>query len=190
MHAPSLKFLKTFHIAAKRGSFKAAAAELCVTASAVSHQIKALEQQLGVSLFDRGPRSLSLTAAGATYLENIDAVFSRLESVTNSYSDVSAEPSCACRYLPFLRASCWCRVCRTSGRCTAISISRSRPTSRQTKSIRRMPTFPSWWHWPVVRPAGNATVSPGLRGSLFPRAAATGTRATTRGSGQRAPDRA
>ena len=82
MHAPSLKFLKTFHIAAKRGSFKAAAAELCVTASAVSHQIKALEQQLGVLLFDRGPRSLSLTAAGATYLENIDAVFSRLESVT------------------------------------------------------------------------------------------------------------
>jgi len=82
MHAPSLKFLKTFHIAAKRGSFKAAAAELCVTASAVSLQIKALEQQLGVALFERGPRSLRLTAAGTTYLENIDALFSRLESVT------------------------------------------------------------------------------------------------------------
>lgn len=82
MHVPSLKFLRTFHIAAKRGSFKAAAAELCVTASAVSHQIKALEQQLGVALFDRGPRSLALTVAGATYLENIDALFSRLESVT------------------------------------------------------------------------------------------------------------
>jgi LysR family glycine cleavage system transcriptional activator len=82
MHTPSLRFLKTFHIAAKRGSFKAAAEELCVTASAVSHQIKALEQQLGVSLFNRGPRSLTLSAAGAHYLENIDAVFSRLESVT------------------------------------------------------------------------------------------------------------
>src|ERR1700722_18444006 len=82
MHAPSLKFLKTFHIAAKLGSFKATAEELCVTASAVSHQIKALEQQLGVSLFNRGARSLSLSAAGALYLENIDAVFSRLESVT------------------------------------------------------------------------------------------------------------
>jgi len=82
MQTPSLRFLKTFHIAAKLGSFKAAAQELCVTASAVSHQIKALEQQLGVSLFNRGPRSLSLSAAGALYLENIDAVFSRLESVT------------------------------------------------------------------------------------------------------------
>ena len=82
MQTPSLRFLKTFHIAAKLGSFKAAAQELCVTASAVSHQIKALEQQLGVSLFNRGPRSLSLSAAGAQYLENIDAVFSRLESVT------------------------------------------------------------------------------------------------------------
>jgi LysR family transcriptional regulator, glycine cleavage system transcriptional activator len=82
MHTPSLRFLKTFHIAAKRGSFKAAAEELCVTASAVSHQIKALEQQLGLALFTRRPRSLSLTEAGALYLENIDALFSRLESVT------------------------------------------------------------------------------------------------------------
>jgi LysR family glycine cleavage system transcriptional activator len=82
MRSPSLRFLKTFHIAARRGSFKAAAAELCVTASAVSHQIKVLEDELGVSLFERGPRSLALTQAGAHYLEHIDALFSRLESVT------------------------------------------------------------------------------------------------------------
>jgi LysR family glycine cleavage system transcriptional activator len=82
MQTPALRFLKTFHVAAKLGSFKAAAEELCVTASAVSHQIKALEQQLGVTLFNRGARSLSLSAAGANYLENIDAVFSRLELVT------------------------------------------------------------------------------------------------------------
>jgi LysR family glycine cleavage system transcriptional activator len=82
MQTPSLRFLKTFHLAAKLGSFKAAAEELSVTASAVSHQIKVLEQQLGLLLFERGPRSLSLTTAGALYLENIDALFSRLESVT------------------------------------------------------------------------------------------------------------
>jgi LysR family glycine cleavage system transcriptional activator len=74
--------LKTFQIAAKRGSFKAAADELCVTASAISHQIKVLEEELGLALFERGPRSLTLTEAGAHYLEHIDAVFSRLESVT------------------------------------------------------------------------------------------------------------
>jgi len=82
MQTPSLRFLKTFHIAAKLGSFKAAAEELSVTASAVSHQMKVLEEQLGLALFERGPRSLSLTPAGALYLENIDALFSRLDSVT------------------------------------------------------------------------------------------------------------
>lgn len=45
MRTPSLRFLKTFQIAAKRGSFKAAADELCVTASAISHQIKVLEDE-------------------------------------------------------------------------------------------------------------------------------------------------
>jgi len=82
MATPALRFLKTFQIAARRGSFKAAADELCVTASAVSHQIKVLEAQLGLALFERGARSLSLTPAGAQYFEQIDALFSRLESVT------------------------------------------------------------------------------------------------------------
>src|SRR5271156_6709146 len=82
MRLPSLKFLKTFQVAARLQSFKAAAAELCVTPSAISHQIKALEQQLGVSLFQRGVRTLTLTDAGAHYLEHIDDIFSKLESVT------------------------------------------------------------------------------------------------------------
>ena len=82
MRLPSLKFLKTFQVAAARLSFKAAAEELCITPSAVSHQIKALEEQLAVSLFDRGPHSLTLTDAGEYYLQHIDSMFSRLESVT------------------------------------------------------------------------------------------------------------
>jgi LysR family glycine cleavage system transcriptional activator len=82
MSSPPLRFLKTFQIAARLGSFKAAGEELCITASAVSHQIKALENELGLILFDRGPRSLTLTAAGSYYLEHIDAVFSRLDYAT------------------------------------------------------------------------------------------------------------
>ncbi len=82
MRLPSLKFLKTFQVAAVRLSFKAAAEELCITPSAVSHQIKALEEQLGVPLFERGPHSLTLTEAGQHYLQHMDSVFSRLESVT------------------------------------------------------------------------------------------------------------
>ena len=82
MRLPSLKFLKTFQVAAKLKSFRAAAEELFVTPSAVSHQIKALEEQLGVALFERGVRTLTLTDAGAHYLEHISDIFSKLESVT------------------------------------------------------------------------------------------------------------
>jgi LysR family transcriptional regulator, glycine cleavage system transcriptional activator len=79
---PSLKFLKTFHVAADRLSFKAAADELFITPSAVSHQIKALEEQLGIALFERGPHSLTLTEAGQSYLQHVETVFTRLETVT------------------------------------------------------------------------------------------------------------
>jgi LysR family transcriptional regulator, glycine cleavage system transcriptional activator len=82
MRLPSLKFLKTFQVAATRLSFKAAADELCITPSAVSHQIKGLEEQLGVALFERGPSSLTLTEAGENYLQCLETVFARLESVT------------------------------------------------------------------------------------------------------------
>ena len=82
MRLPSLKFLKTFQVAARLQSFKAAAEELFVTPSAVSHQIKALEEQLGVALFERGVRTLALTDAGSHYLEHINDIFAKLEKVT------------------------------------------------------------------------------------------------------------
>lgn len=56
--------LRTFESAARLRSFKLAALELAVTPTAVSHQIKALEQQLGFALFDRIPRGVRLTPKG------------------------------------------------------------------------------------------------------------------------------
>lgn len=82
MRLPSLKFLKTFQVAAQRQSFKSAADELCITPSAVSHQVKSLETQLGIPLFERGPHSLFLTEAGRNYLQALDSIFSRLETAT------------------------------------------------------------------------------------------------------------
>ncbi len=82
MRTPSLKAIKTFQIAARHSSFAVAADELCITPSAVSHQIKTLETQLGLPLFSRAARALALTDAGARYLEQIDDLFMRLESVT------------------------------------------------------------------------------------------------------------
>src|SRR4051812_43574093 len=82
MRTPSLKAIKTFQIAAKHSSFAVAADELCITPSAVSHQIKTLETQLGLPLFSRSARALALTDAGARYLEQIDDLFIKLDSVT------------------------------------------------------------------------------------------------------------
>jgi LysR family transcriptional regulator, glycine cleavage system transcriptional activator len=82
MRLPAFKSLKTFQVAARTLSFKMAADELFLTASAVSHQIKALEREVGVRLFERGVRSLRLSDAGTLYLAHVDEMFGRLESVT------------------------------------------------------------------------------------------------------------
>lgn len=63
---------------ARHGSISAAANELCLTQSAVSKQVQALEATLGVALFTRSSRGLSLTAEGAAYLPFVCDVFERL----------------------------------------------------------------------------------------------------------------
>ena len=60
---PPLSALRSFEAAARNLSFKAAAGELGVTPTAISHQIKGLEDHLGVRLFHRRTRRLELTAA-------------------------------------------------------------------------------------------------------------------------------
>jgi|GEM_PF-229920 len=62
----SLNGIRVFEAAARHKSFKLAAAELAMTATAVSHQIKTLEAQLGVSLFERKVRKVKLTEQGET----------------------------------------------------------------------------------------------------------------------------
>jgi LysR family glycine cleavage system transcriptional activator len=62
---PPLPALRAFEAAARHGSFKQAASELAVTATAISHQIRALETWLGVRLFERQVRKVVLTDAGA-----------------------------------------------------------------------------------------------------------------------------
>ena len=64
---PSLNALRTFEAAARHESFTKAAADLSVTQSAVSHQVKALEVELGLKLFIRESKSLILTDPGRSY---------------------------------------------------------------------------------------------------------------------------
>jgi LysR family glycine cleavage system transcriptional activator len=68
---PHLRNLRAFCVAAHHRSFKIAADELFLTPSAVSHQMKELEDSLGVRLFERRTRAVDLTSAGATLLEQV-----------------------------------------------------------------------------------------------------------------------
>ncbi len=79
---PSLNGLRAFEAAARHLSFTKAAAELNVTQTAISHQIRRLEQELGVTLFLRQNRALALTAVAADYLPAIRAAFQDLRMAT------------------------------------------------------------------------------------------------------------
>jgi LysR family transcriptional regulator, glycine cleavage system transcriptional activator len=65
---PPLNLLKTFEAAARHESFTRAAEELCVTQGAVSQQVKGLEAELGIKLFNRERQRLIITEAGRDYL--------------------------------------------------------------------------------------------------------------------------
>lgn len=104
---PPLNTLRLFEAAGRHQSFKAAAEELHLTPSAVSHGIQTLEEWLGVELFLRGNRSLSLTPAGQAYLPRVRDALQALALATESVPgrapsgrlSVSVAPTFALRWL-------------------------------------------------------------------------------------------
>jgi len=80
---PPLNALKAFEAAARHESFTRAAEELNVTQGAVSHQVKALEDALGLKLFNREPRRLVITGAGRDYLGVVRDALDRIAAGTD-----------------------------------------------------------------------------------------------------------
>src|SRR5687768_9699545 len=78
-HPAPLNALRAFEAAARSLSFQAAAARLFVTPAAVSHQVKHLEDYLGVKLFHRGHRSVELTAEGEALAASLSELFGQLD---------------------------------------------------------------------------------------------------------------
>lgn len=81
LRLPSIDGLRAFDAASRTGSFERAADELHITASAVSKRISTLEDLLGIILLQRGPKSLTLTAAGREYLEQVRGALALLAAV-------------------------------------------------------------------------------------------------------------
>src|SRR5215813_7641157 len=104
---PSLNALKAFEAAARHESFTRAAEELCVTQGAVSHQVKALEVELGIKLFNRERQRLLITEGGREYLTVLRDAFDRIavgtERVVQRQSagvlTVSTSPDFAAKWL-------------------------------------------------------------------------------------------
>jgi LysR family glycine cleavage system transcriptional activator len=104
---PPLNALRAFEAAGRHLSFKAAAAELCVTQGAVSRHVLNLESFLGVSLFVRSHRQVNLTPAGAAYLQEARDALLRISDATSrarARTDermlrIKAPPSCSIRWL-------------------------------------------------------------------------------------------
>jgi LysR family glycine cleavage system transcriptional activator len=106
---PALNALKAFEAAARHESFTRAAEELCVTQGAVSHQVKALEQELGVKLFNRERQRLLITQAGRDYLAVIRDAFDRIalgterlvQRQTSGALTISTSPDFAAKWLVY-----------------------------------------------------------------------------------------
>jgi LysR family transcriptional regulator, glycine cleavage system transcriptional activator len=104
---PSLNGLRAFEAAARHLSFTRAAAELNVTQTAISHQIRRLEEQLGIRLFERRTRGLALTVEAQAYLPAVRTAFDDLRRATarlrpSARADiltVSTTPSLAAKWL-------------------------------------------------------------------------------------------
>ena len=104
---PPLNSLKSFEAAGRLLSFTEAARELNVTQAAISHQVKVIEEYLGISLFDRYPRRLTLTEQGKALLPEVTEAFDRVSGAIaelgeQRYSNkisVRLGPSFAARWL-------------------------------------------------------------------------------------------
>ncbi|HVJ01641.1 MAG TPA: LysR family transcriptional regulator [Sphingomonas sp.] len=82
-----LNQLRAFEAAARHLSFTRAGLELCVSQGAVSHQVKALEERLGVPLFRRLPRGIALTDEGLALVPVVQDAFERIGATLDRFSE-------------------------------------------------------------------------------------------------------
>ena len=103
---PPLISLHAFESAARHGSFAAAAKELNITQSAISHRIRHLEEHLGYELFERLPRSLRLNDMGKAYLPSVQHAFNEISGSTAAIFGSSHRKTVTLR-VPVTHAVLW-----------------------------------------------------------------------------------
>ncbi|WP_370196850.1 LysR substrate-binding domain-containing protein [Aurantimonas sp.] len=102
---PPLNGLRAFAVAARHGNFRLAAEELGVSQGAVAQQVRGLEAELGLSLFDRLPRGLALTDQGRAYAAQLGRAFELMADATAALKSaprhltISVTPTFAAKWL-------------------------------------------------------------------------------------------
>lgn len=102
---PSLNALKAFEAASRHLSFKAAAEELHVTQSAIAQQIRGLEEELGLKLFERHPKGIVLSNNGRFFAQSIEQAFHLIHEATQTLQQqpqhltISVTPTFASKWL-------------------------------------------------------------------------------------------
>ncbi|HEY1396769.1 LysR substrate-binding domain-containing protein [Roseateles sp.] len=102
---PSLKALRVFEVVARHLNFRLAAEELDVTQGAVAQQIRALEVELSIKLFERHPRGLTPTGAGAAYARRVRLALEEIAEATrllrpgDRHVTISVAPTIATKWL-------------------------------------------------------------------------------------------
>ena len=167
---PPLPALLAFERAASQLSFRRAARDLSLSPSAISHQIRGLEEQFGVKLFVRGARSVRLTADGERYFAKVSAALAALQDAGRDMlrhrRDAHAELWISS--LPFFTS----RGADPGTAGIQAAPSRAYAAHRGHASIcrlqcfprrRRDPLWPRAFHGTEIRTAGRGEGSAGLR---------------------------
>lgn len=120
---PPLKSIQAFEASSRLGSFVAAAEELYITPSAISHQVRQLEHRLGITLFHRAHRAVELTDAGRRYAQAVSQALGLIEASTRSIERTGKSDILTVHSVPSFAAQ-WLmpRISRFSGMHTDIDV--------------------------------------------------------------------
>lgn len=162
---PSFAGLRAFDAAARYLSFREAAEELCVTQSAISHQIRGLERFLGCKLFLRGHNRIDLSPSGETYLKEVSILLDGLEAASRRAVETEEAVRLAVRATPAFAAR-WLlpRLDRFTELCpqAALSISTGLPPTDFSRG-----DFDVVIHW-GANPVEGVRVDPFFASPRFP----------------------
>src|SRR5882762_57739 len=138
---PPLETLRVFEVACRHGSYSEAARELHVTHSAVSQRIRQLEEELGLTLFERQGNRMVPTSSGLRLQAGVKSAFSEMNAALAGIQTRRKDAEITVSLLPVMAPAVWFHAYPVSRPGFRTSICTSRPASRWPISNRTASTL-------------------------------------------------